>query len=89
MAGTRENRRRLLVFPREHGAWGMLLVPLATGSAIGLFAGGRILPLAPLILAALALFWLRTPVESWLGTAPLRALSGGEKRLVHRPISSL
>lgn len=27
-------RRRALVVPREHGAWGMLLVPLLTGAAV-------------------------------------------------------
>ena len=37
-------RRRALVVPREHGAWGMLLVPLATGAAVGLLAGGRVAP---------------------------------------------
>ena len=29
-----------MVVPREHGAWGMLLVPLATGAVVA--AGGRI-----------------------------------------------
>ena len=83
MASTRAaaERRRQLVFPREHGAWGMLLVPLATGAATGLLAGGRAQPLIPLILAALALFCLRTPLESWLGTSPIRARPGSERRL--------
>jgi hypothetical protein len=79
----------LLVFPREHGAWGLLLVPLITGAAVGLWSGGQILPLVPLIFAALALFWLRTPVESWLGTAPMRAQPGAELRLVQRTVAML
>ena len=82
MAGGSEHRRRLLVFPREHGAWAMLLVPLATGSAVGVLADGRGLPLVPLTIAAISLLWLRTPVESYLGTAPLRARSASEQRLV-------
>ena len=67
----------------------MLLVPLATGAAVGLVDGGRALPLIPLTLAALALFWLRTPLESWLGTTPLRAQSGPELRLVRRTVAVL
>jgi hypothetical protein len=31
---------------------------------------------------ALALFWLRTPVESWIGTAPIRARTRDELQLV-------
>ena len=73
-----EARRKSLIVPREHGAWGILLVPLVTGAAVGLLAGGRSLPLAPLVMAALALFWLRTPVENWVGTAPTRARTPGE-----------
>jgi len=83
MSSTRaaSERRRQLVFPREHGAWGILLVPLATGAATGALAGGHVQPLIPLIIAALALFCLRTPLESWLGTSPIRARTGGERRL--------
>jgi hypothetical protein len=77
-------RRRSLIFPREHGAWGLLLVPLVTGAAVGLRPGGPIIRLVPLVIAALALFWLRTPVESWLGTGPMRAQQGGELRVVRR-----
>ncbi|HEX6972550.1 MAG TPA: YwiC-like family protein [Limnochordia bacterium] len=68
--------------PREHGAWGILLVPLATGAAAGLSRGGEASGLAPLCLATLALFWLRTPLESWVGAAPVRARSAEEFRLV-------
>lgn len=75
-------RQRALVVPREHGAWGMLLVPLATGAAAGLMRGGQPLPLAIFTTAAMAVFWLRTPVESWLGTTPLHAQSAAERRVV-------
>ena len=75
-------RVRALVIPREHGAWGMLLVPLATGAAAGLMRGGQGLPLVVFVVAAMAVFWLRAPLESWLGTAPLRAQSVAERRAV-------
>jgi hypothetical protein len=57
-------RLHSLVIPREHGAWGMLLVPLATGAAVAVLAGGHISSLPLLVIAAVAIFWLRTPVES-------------------------
>lgn len=75
-------RRRALVVPREHGAWGMLLVPLVTGAAVGLLAGGRVAPVLLLTAAVLALFWLRTPVESWLGSSGVRVQGRQERQLV-------
>jgi len=60
----------------------MLLVPLATGSALGLLQGRRVATLPLLIVAALAILWLRTPVESWMGTSALRAQSEEERRIV-------
>jgi hypothetical protein len=75
-------RNRSLIVPREHGAWGILLVPLFTGACCGLLDGGSADRLAPFLLAALALFWLRTPVESWAGAAPIRARTPAEIRLV-------
>jgi len=75
-------RRRALVVPREHGAWGMLLVPLVTGAGAGLLEGGRAAPVLWLTAAVLTLFWLRTPAESWLGTSAMRAQTRDERRLV-------
>src|SRR5947209_1243474 len=75
-----DRRIRTLIVPREHGAWGLLLVPLATGGAIGLLAGGDGLSLISLTAAALALFWLRKPRQSWMGTRLLRAQSSQERR---------
>ena len=77
-------RRHSLVFPREHGAWGILLIPFATGASAGLQAGGRAWPLAPLSMAVLALFLLRTPVESWMGTTPVKARTRDEVALVRK-----
>ena len=87
-AAQRE-RRRALVVPREHGAWGILLVPLVTGAAVGLLRGGCIVPVLLLATAVLALFWLRTPLESYLGTSPMRAQSSEERLLVLRVILPL
>jgi hypothetical protein len=70
--------RRALIVPREHGAWGMLLVPLVTGVCAGLPAAQVWQPLLLFSAAALALFWLRTPLESALGASPVRAQSASE-----------
>lgn len=82
LAALPHQRISSLIAPREHGAWGLLFVPLAMGGALGLLAGGNGLPLMALAIAALALFWLRTPVESWLGTGLLRAQGQRERRTV-------
>ena len=79
---TPNRRLGSLIAPREHGAWGLLLVPLATGGAVGVLAGGNALPLASLTIAALVLFWLRTPIESWLGIGLIRARTHQERRVV-------
>jgi hypothetical protein len=60
----------------------MLLVPLVTGAAVGLQDGGHVAPVLLLTTAVLALFWLRTPVESLLGTSVVRAQTASERRLV-------
>jgi len=89
MAALPRQRLHALVVPREHGAWGLLLIPLLTGAAAGLIEGGRFLPLVLLTTAALALFWMRTPVESWLGTTPMRAQSEAETRAVKIAVGGL
>jgi hypothetical protein len=76
------SRRRSLIVPREHGAWGILLVPMLTGASVGLWKGGEAGGLAPFSIVTLTLFWLRTPVESWIGTAPIRARTPNELRFV-------
>lgn len=86
---ARRERRRALTIPREHGAWGLLLVPMITGAGVAFREGSLILPFALLIVAALALFWLRTPVESLFGTSPMRAQTNDERRTVIVAILSL
>jgi len=75
-----------MVIPREHGAWGMLLVPLATGALVAVRPGFNGGTLTLFICAALSLFWLRTPVESWLGTSAIKAHTREERIFVWRMI---
>src|SRR5215469_8946210 len=79
---ARRERHRSLILPREHGAWGLLLVPMITGAGVAFRERSHIFPLILLSTAALALFWLRTPFESLLGTAAVRAESPDERRTV-------
>jgi hypothetical protein len=78
------HRTGSLIAPREHGAWGLLLVPMLTGGMVGLMHGGKVLALPALIVAAVALFWLRTPAENWLGTGIQRAQTAQDRRIVAR-----
>jgi predicted secreted protein len=80
---ARRSRGRSFFLPREHGAWGMLLVPLAAGTAAGSPHGHRIIWILLFAAVALGLFCLRTPVEAALGLSPLRPQNDGERRLVH------
>ncbi len=73
-------RARALLWPREHGAWGILLVPLVTGAAVGLLQGHPTGAVAWFLFASLALFCLRTPVEALLGTSAQRASAPGERQ---------
>jgi hypothetical protein len=75
-------RMRTMLWPREHGAWGILLVPLATGAVVGEMRGGAVGPVLLYLGAALALFCLRTPVEALLGASAVRAQKGAERQWV-------
>ncbi|HTR25177.1 MAG TPA: YwiC-like family protein [Terriglobales bacterium] len=76
---ARRERRQALILPREHGAWGLLLVPMVTGAGIAAHEGANFFPFLLLITAALTLFWLRTPLESLLGTSALCAQTQEER----------
>jgi hypothetical protein len=52
---------KAVVVPREHGAWGMLLIPLATGAVVAAGSSINSLALTLFVTATLALFWLRKP----------------------------
>ncbi len=75
-------RRRALVWPREHGAWGILLVALITGGAAGFSTFSDLHRMLWLTLAATAAFCLRTPLENSLPASPLRARGSSERRWV-------
>ena len=77
-----QTRARSFVLPREHGAWGILLVPLITGATVALLRGGALVTLLLFLLASISLFCLRTPVEAVLGTSAQRIDSPAERRLV-------
>jgi hypothetical protein len=80
------SRGRSFFLPREHGAWGMLLVPLVTGAAAGHPRGERIIWILLFAAVALGLFCLRTPVEAGLEISPLRPQDAAERRLIHYSI---
>jgi hypothetical protein len=75
-------RLRLLVWPREHGAWGIVGISLVTGAAVGLTHESQTAPLLLFTVAVLALFCARTPFEILLGAAPLHAQTDAERRRV-------
>src|SRR5512142_2092141 len=79
-------RLKTMVVPREHGAWGMLLVPLTTGAIVAAKSSINFSALVLFVVAALSLFWLRTPVEAWLGTSAIKAHTREERSYVLRRI---
>jgi hypothetical protein len=81
VTALQNSRTKALIIPREHGAWGMLLVPLLTGALVAAPSAANAWSLTLLVLAALSLFWLRTPLEAWLGTSAMKARSAPERRL--------
>ncbi len=76
------SRTKALVIPREHGAWGILLVPLVTAACVGFLRGNGLLEFIQFLTAALALFWLRTPLEVLLGSSTMHAHTAEEKKTV-------
>jgi YwiC-like protein len=74
-------RRRALLIPREHGAWGLLLIPLFTGLAAGLATAHHGWQVVLFAAAVLSLFWLRTPCESLIGASAVKARSADERWL--------
>jgi len=86
---TRHERARSLIMPREHGAWGLLLVPMVTGAGVAFRESSHVVPALLLLVATMALFWLRTPLESLLGTSAMRAQTADERRSVAIAIAVL
>jgi YwiC-like protein len=79
---ARRERSRALIVPREHGAWGLLLVPMVTAAGVAFRQSANVFPFVLLLTAALALFWLRTPLESLLGVSAMRAETKEERSSV-------
>jgi len=70
-----------VLWPREHGAWGLLSAPLLLGTIVGLrLDGHRWGGWAALLVAAFSLFLLRTPLEARLGRGVMRVASVTERR---------
>ena len=86
---ARRERRHALIYPREHGAWGLLLVPMVTGAGIAFRESRNVFPFLLLLTAALAIFWLRTPLESLLRTSAIRVQTQEERRTVTLVILAL
>ena len=57
-------------------------MPLVTGGCVGLLHGQRLAWLALFIVTAVAFFCLRTPLEVWLESSPLRARTDEEREVV-------
>ena len=81
LGAAQRARTRALIVPREHGAWGLLLIPLFTGVVAGLRSAQHFWPLLLFVAAAFCLFWLRTPVESLVGSGPMVARTSAERRV--------
>ena len=86
LVAAQQARKKALVIPREHGAWGILLVPLATGAVAGLRSSGRVSDVVFFVVVTLSLFRLRTPVESLFGTSAMRVQNEGERRFVLKAV---
>lgn len=66
--------RSAVLWPREHGAWGLLIAPLAFGTIVGArAAGGHWFAWAAMVTTVSALFLVRTPLEALLGYGTVRA----------------
>ena len=55
---------------------------MVTGAGIAMRESMHVVPFLPLLTAALSVFWLRTPVESLLGTSAMRVQTKDEHRIV-------
>jgi len=62
---------------------------MVTGAGVAFHQASHIFPLILLLTAALSLFWLRTPLESLLGTSAMRAQSVEESHTLRSVIIML
>jgi YwiC-like protein len=75
---------RRFFIPREHGSWGMWLLPLLTGAAVGAECTEEkcILPVAWFLIAALSAFLAYQPLEVLLSLSPLRTRKAAERKWI-------
>jgi hypothetical protein len=75
--------RRLLI-PREHGSWGLWLLPLITGAIVGAahVHHSSLWPIFWLLIAAFSAFLAYQPLEALLGSSPYKVRSTIEKKIV-------
>jgi hypothetical protein len=76
-----------ILIPREHGSWGMWLVPLLSGALVGArFAsthnsGNPALPVFWFLMASMSAFLVYQPLEVLLGLSLLRLHTRSERKL--------
>lgn len=80
-----------LLLPREHGSWGMWLLPGITGAVVGLASSGAHLGVALVwfFVAAASAFLIYQPVEALSGRSILKARSPREQHILLFWIASL
>lgn len=78
-----EPQIRKILVPREHGSWGMWLLPLFSGAFVGLASATQdsALPVFWFCVAAAAAFLAYQPLEALLGLSALKARTAAEKRM--------
>lgn len=81
--GERHPFRRLII-PREHGSWGLWLLPLLAGAAVGLArsgSAGNLFPAVWFLLAATFAFLAHQPLEALLGRSLIKPRTVRERNL--------
>ena len=73
----------LVLVPREHGTWGLLLFPLISGAIVGYLSTPNASLKAALwfLLSAVAAFLIYQPLESLLGLSLIKARSQRQQRI--------
>ncbi|HEU0370120.1 MAG TPA: YwiC-like family protein, partial [Candidatus Acidoferrum sp.] len=82
LPGSFKSAIRLLV-PREHGTWGLLLLPLISGAIMGYGASSNASLAAVLwfLLTTLSVFLMYQPLEGLLGLSLIKARSQQQQRI--------
>jgi hypothetical protein len=75
---------RKIFIPREHGSWGMWLLPLLSGAAVGsqVAHGGHPLAIVWFLVLSVSAFLAYQPLEVLLALSPLRARTPRERSFI-------